>query len=64
MEFVESEYDCIRCFEKIQAKNPGVMVMRRMIGCVECGNKRCPKATDHTLVCTRSNESGQQGSDY
>lgn len=30
----------------------------------ECGNKRCPKATDHTLGCTRSNEPGQEGSIY
>lgn len=32
--------------------------------CTECGNKRCPKATDHRLACTRSNEAGQSGSRY
>lgn len=32
--------------------------------CGTCGNKRCPKATDHRLDCTNSNESGQPGSDY
>lgn len=30
----------------------------------ECGNKRCPKATDHTLECTNSNEPNQKGSIY
>ena len=35
-----------------------------MIVCKVCGNKRCPKATDHTLECTGSNESGQPGSIY
>lgn len=36
----------------------------RMILCGTCGNKRCPRATDHTLPCTGSNESGQPGSVY
>lgn len=35
-----------------------------MILCAGCGNKRCPKATDHELECTGSNESGQPGSVY
>jgi hypothetical protein len=34
------------------------------IVCTECGNKRCPKATDHNLNCTNSNEPGQKGSRY
>jgi hypothetical protein len=32
--------------------------------CTSCGNKRCPKATDHTLECTNSNEPNQKGSRY
>lgn len=36
----------------------------RMILCPICGNKRCPKASDHELACTGSNESGQAGSIY
>ena len=36
----------------------------RMILCPACGNKRCPKASDHRLECTGSNESGQPGSVY
>lgn len=30
--------------------------------CPECDNKRCPKASDHQLACTGSNDSGQPGS--
>jgi hypothetical protein len=36
----------------------------RMILCPTCGNKRCPKASDHDLACTGSNEPGQAGSIY
>jgi len=32
--------------------------------CPDCGNKRCPKATNHTLDCTNSNEPNQPGSIY
>ena len=39
-------------------------VATRMVLCPECGNKRCPKATDHRLACTASNEPGQVGSIY
>jgi hypothetical protein len=34
------------------------------IVCLTCGNKRCPKSTDHALDCTNSNEPGQAGSRY
>jgi len=36
----------------------------RFILCPECGNKRCPKASDHSLICSDSNEPGQNGSVY
>ena len=36
----------------------------RMIVCQDCGNKRCPKASDHNLACTESNAPGQAGSVY
>lgn len=36
----------------------------KMILCPECGNKRCPKASDHRNECTGSNEPGQEGSIY
>jgi hypothetical protein len=32
--------------------------------CAECGNKRCPRATDHKWPCTGSNDPGQPGSIY
>lgn len=32
--------------------------------CPTCGNKRCPKTTDHRHACTNSNEAGQVGSVY
>ena len=35
-----------------------------MILCPTCGNKRCPKASDCSLECTNSNETGQPGSVY
>ncbi len=35
-----------------------------MVVCGECGNKRCPRASNHALVCTNSNEPGQAGSIY
>lgn len=34
------------------------------IVCPDCGNKRCPKATNHNLECTGSNDPGQPGSRY
>jgi hypothetical protein len=39
-------------------------LIRRFIVCPDCGNKRCPKATDHRLACTQSNAQGQPGSAY
>ena len=38
--------------------------LRLMVLCPTCGNKRCPKATNHELACTGSNEPGQAGSVY
>lgn len=38
--------------------------MSRMWLCTECGNKRCPKATNCANDCTGSNEPGQPGSAY
>lgn len=55
-----SDADCIRCWEA-EGADP---FSRRMFTCPKCGNKRCPKATDHRNDCTASNEPGQPGSDY
>ena len=40
---------------------PGYQGMRV---CGTCGNKRCPKASDHDNACTGSNDLGQPGSAY
>lgn len=44
--------------------NPLPLSAIKMILCPDCGNKRCPKASDHRLECTGSNEPGQAGSVY
>jgi hypothetical protein len=54
-----ASYCCHSCF-----KLDGGFMLDRMILCPECGNKRCPKASDHQLDCTGSNEAGQHGSVY
>jgi hypothetical protein len=48
---------CERC-------NPQIGALRRFTMCPSCGNKRCPKGTDHNLTCTNSNEPGQRGSSW
>jgi hypothetical protein len=56
---VASASDCRRCYSEAGGRLPV-----RMFLCPTCGNKRCPKATDHRLACTNSNEPNQEGSDY
>jgi hypothetical protein len=58
-----AEPDCLKCAEGIKL-NGLPLSMGRMFLCPTCGNKRCPKATDHELACTGSNEPGQEGSVY
>lgn len=58
------ECGCYRCMG-LKYNDSGVpLTMSTFIVCPDCGNKRCPKATDHTLACTNSNEPGQAGSRY
>lgn len=52
--------NCHKCY----AERPPSFREQRMLLCPECGNKRCPKASDHDLACTGSNEPGQPGSVY
>ena len=52
-----SPYCCHKCF-----KASGVLFLTRMLLCPNCGNKRCPKASDHQFACTGSNDPGQPGS--
>ena len=55
---LDGNYDCHRCYKENDA------LVNKMILCSECGNKRCPRASDHRLDCTGSNEPGQPGSVY
>ena len=54
---------CYNCLKEMK-KDGWPFTLNRMILCPDCGNKRCPKATDHRLQCTNSNEPGQEGSSY
>ena len=56
--------NCEYCLEGKLDSNGWPLNRQRMILCSVCGNKRCPKATDHNLVCTNSNELGQKGSSW
>ena len=58
---MSAPYCCHKCKDKNFAEFFKAM---RMILCSECGNKRCPKASDHDLDCTDSNDPDQTGSVY
>lgn len=49
---------CHRCLDERREMRAWMVV------CPICGNKRCPKASNHDLLCTASNEPGQPGSVY
>src|SRR5690349_8818694 len=58
---------CHRCaddMERVIDDDSGMVSFQGMIVCSECGNKRCPHATDHRIECSGSNEPGQRGSIY
>lgn len=60
--------NCAKCQAEFWTGDPALGMtsasMIRMALCSKCGNKRCPKATDHENECTNSNEPGQPGSAY
>jgi hypothetical protein len=56
--------NCWRCLDGVRSEYGFPITSSRMIVCAECGNKRCPHATDHRLKCTGSNDSNQIGSIY
>ena len=62
---LNKKYDCF-CYNCNKDNIVGGLpfVMTRMVLCPDCGNKRCPKATDHNNKCTGSNNPGQKGSRY
>jgi hypothetical protein len=57
---------CHRCQMERGYKFPGTSIPMRipLWDACRCGNKRCPKASDHRLECSGSNEPGQPGSIY
>lgn len=62
--------ECHRCIKENDLRHPDPVLnfmplsSAKMILCPDCGNKRCPKASDHDLACTNSNAPGQPGSVY
>ena len=58
------ECGCYRCMGLKYDDRGWPLTTSTFIVCPDCGNKRCPKSTDHTLECTNSNEPGQPGSRY
>ncbi len=50
---------CEACRKQVMEGSTEFFLHIRMIVCPNCGNKRCPKATDHRHKCTRSNAVGQ-----
>lgn len=55
--------NCHACLVGVMENNM-LVTSQRMIVCSDCGNKRCPKASNHRHKCTGSNEVGQYGSIY
>ena len=55
--------NCHACLVGVMENNMPV-TSQRMIVCSDCGNKRCPKASNHRHKCTGSNEVCQYGSIY
>ncbi len=55
--------NCHACLVGV-IENHMPVTSQRMIVCSDCGNKRCPKASNHRHKCTGSNEVGQYGSIY
>jgi uncharacterized Zn-finger protein len=70
---MSEQCECRKCIEELGLKGPQIghdffdelpLSAKKMIVCPECGNKRCPRASDHRLACTGSNDPGQAGSVY
>ena len=54
----EGKCSCRKCIETNDGSIFGLAVF---VVCQKCGNKRCPKASDHRMKCTGSNELNQVG---
>ena len=55
--------NCHACLVGV-TENGLPVTFQRMILCPDCGNKRCPKTSNHRHHCTGSNEPNQRGSIY
>lgn len=64
----DGECGCWTCINKraetITDSYRRLTFLSRFIVCPDCGNKRCPKGTNHELACTGSNDAEQPGSRY
>lgn len=59
---IVDDCECMSCQLGRQPKD--AIPMLSMALCPVCGNKRCPKASNHQNECSGSNEPGQKGSFY
>lgn len=59
-----SDCNCHKCREeRAEASGDSIgwhMEHPLIVTCPECGNKRCPKATNHRHACTGSNDPGRR----
>lgn len=61
----EAPCTCHACVRAADIRWNGLRLdFAMLIVCPDCGNKRCPHATDHLLACTNSNDPSQVGSVY
>lgn len=52
---------CAKCFaQSAQAQGRPWLSMSVMVVCTICGNKRCPKASNHANQCSGSNSPNQE----
>ena len=56
--------DCYECWKatanEYMAKNPKGFPATRMIVCLTCGSKRCPRAGDHRNQCQEASTTGAE----
>lgn len=57
-------YQCAADRGELIGAGPIGFLPQIMFLCADCGNKRCPRSTNHRNDCTGSNEPGQPGSRY
>jgi hypothetical protein len=65
MERILEKQSNLKCWcQECCKKETGGYNATRVVVCPDCGNKRCPRATNHELECSGSNDVGQKGSMY